>query len=171
MPIVPQAGDFGITAGGGAPMWAVRLGTMSRYGHACICSGVGDDGLRIIEPMPGGCRRRVARAGEFVWSDVDLDPAQRAAIIDYAATTVGIPYDWPAIAGFVARFWGAKVGIRGGDRPASGKHLMCSEMVVRAYRAAGVDMAPGKPAGSVSPGDLDQWLDDRRRALNRRAGK
>jgi uncharacterized protein YycO len=159
----PQRGDFGLTAGGGWPMRFVRLGTFSRYGHACIADEVHGDGtVTVIEPMPAGCRRRVARHAEFVWSDVDLSLVQRDQIVSYAETTLGLPYDWPAIFGFLLRFWRARLRGRSDDHP--DQKLMCSELVVWAYRRAGVDLAPGKAPGDVSPGDLDQWLDNRRRA-------
>lgn len=179
MPFTPAKGDFGMSAGGGLPMLLVRLGTFSRYGHCCICESAHPSGvITIVEPMPSGCRRRQARPGEFVWSDVPLDDEQRAAVVEYAARAAdqGIPYDWPAIFGFVRRWWAhrlfpwrrrpALLGVAGAPLPA---RLICSELPVLAYRAVGVDMAPGRPADAVSPGDLRQWLDDRRRAVNRRA--
>lgn len=181
MPFTPGKGDFGMSAGGGLPMLLVRLGTFSRYGHCCICESAHPSGLiTIIEPMPSGCRRRQARPGEFVWSDVALDDDQRAAVVAYAETTIGLPYDWPAIFRFVGRFWKHRfrallVRNAGKRRLAvvatepGGESLICSELPTRAYRLVGVDMAPGKPAAAVSPGDLRQWLDDRRRAVNRRA--
>jgi uncharacterized protein YycO len=163
MAFVVRPGDFGLAAGGGAIMRAVRLGTMSRFGHACIAEAVGEDGhVGVIEPMPTGCRRRTAHAGEFVWSDVELSADQRATIVHYAAETVGLPYDWVAITGFLLRFWGGKLHLPSGDHP--DQKLICSELVVWAYRQAGVDLAPGRAPGDVSPGDLDAWLDDRRRS-------
>jgi len=174
----PREGDFGLAAGSGWAMRAVRLGTFSRYGHAATCEQVRPDGqIVIIEPMPAGCRRRVARPQEFVWSDVDLVDARRAAIVAYAVGLLGAGYDWPAIAGFVGRWWARRLlpwrhaaplpPLYGNDGPPRGGRVMCSEAQVRAYREAGIDMGRGRPAGEVSPGDLRQWLDDRRRATRR----
>jgi hypothetical protein len=177
VPFTPSKGDFGLTKGGGLIMLAVRAGTWSRYGHAAICESVHPSGgITIIEPMPSGCRRRLARPGEFVWSDVALDDGQRTAVVAYADTTIELPYDWPAIWGFLWRWWAhrlrlarrRRLGVAGSAEP-GGESLICSELPTRAYRLVGVDMAPGKPANAVSPGDLRQWLDDRRRAVNRRA--
>lgn len=157
-----QPGDFGLAAGGGLSMWWVRLGTFSRYGHACIAEQVYADGrVVVIEPMPKGCRRRIAHAREFVWSDVELSDKQRSDVVAYAQTTLGLPYDWLAITAFLARFWGAKITGRSDDK--ADDRLICSELVVWAYRGAGVDLCPGKAPGACSPGDLDQFLDDRRR--------
>jgi hypothetical protein len=180
MSFVPSPGDFGVAKGGGAIMAFVRLGTFSRYGHACVAESVHQSGqITVIEPMPSGCRRRVARPGEFVWSDIPLSDEQRAEVVAYAAGCLGAGYDWPAIRGFVLRWWAHRLtpwrrprhaspagrGARATD-PEAGT-LICSELPVLAYRRVGVDMAPGKPAGAVSPGDLRQWLDDQRRAARR----
>jgi uncharacterized protein YycO len=163
VPFVPRKGDFGLAAGGGAIMRVVRLGTFSRFGHACIAEDVADPAaIVVIEPMPTGCRRRTAHPREFVWSALDLTDEQRDTIVRYATTTVGLPYDWVSIAGFLLRFWGGKLRLPSSDHP--DRKLICSELVVWAYREAGVDLAPGRPPGDVSPGDLDQFLDDQRRA-------
>lgn len=145
-------------------MRVVRMGTMSRYGHAAICEAVHVDGrVQVIEPMPSGCRRRAAHPAEFVWSDVPLTRQQRDTVVAYARSCIGLPYDWRAIAGFLARFWGVRLRLLpSADHP--DRKLMCSEMVVWAWRAAGVDLAPGRAPGDCSPGDLDAWLDERRRA-------
>jgi hypothetical protein len=122
----PRAGDFGLAKGGGALMAVVRLGTFSRYGHASICEAVDAGGRAwVIEPMPTGCRRRLANVGEFVWSDVDLTAAQAEQVVEYARSTIGLGYDWPAILGFVARFWGAKARGRSDDH--ADDKLICSE--------------------------------------------
>jgi hypothetical protein len=163
----PKAGDVGLAPGGGWPMRLVRMGTMSRYGHACVAESVGVDGaVGVIEPMPHGCRRRVARAGEFVWSDVALTDEERATVVGYAETTLGMPYDLRAIAGFLTRFWLSKLRVPTSDE-AHPRTMMCSALAVRAYRLVHIDINPGKAARATSPGDIDQWLDDRRRAVNR----
>jgi hypothetical protein len=171
--------------GGGLAMLAVRIGTFSRYSHAAICERITDGGsVIVIEAMPSGCRRRVANPGEFVWSDIPLTTEQRADIVAYAQSCLGVGYDWPAIGGFIVRWWSyrlmpwrrhkhtnrmaaRRVGADPYDEP-GGDKLMCAELVVRAYRRVLIDMAPGRPADAVNVGDLRQWLDDRRRALHRR---
>jgi hypothetical protein len=175
VPYLPQKGDFGLAKGGGMIMLAVRVGTFSRYGHCAIAETVHPSGnILVIEPMPSGCRRRTARPGEFVWSDVVLDDVQRAEVVAFAETAIGVPYDVPAIFGFIRRWWAHRLmpwrrrTVRRAVEPMPAK-LICSALPVLAYRRVGVDMAPGKPAGAVSPGDLRQWLDDQRRALRKRA--
>ncbi len=174
MPFLPQPGDFGLAKGAGPAMLAVRVGTFSRYGHAAVCEQVTTAGrVVIVEPMPGGCRRRAAEPGEFVWSDVPLDGEQRAEAVAFAVATLGTPYGWAAIAGFVRRWWAHRLlpsprrAVVVGAEQARPGRLICSELPVLAYRRVGVDMAPGRPADAVSPGDLRQWLDDQRRATRR----
>lgn len=170
MTFTPEPGDLGLTRGAGLAMWAVRVGTFSRYGHVAACESVNPGGvsINIVEPMPHGCRRRVARPGEFVWSDVPLTPGQREALVAYfgQCADLRLKYDWLAVAAFLPRFWGSHIGLAP-DTEASGRRIMCSEMGVRGYRQVGVDMCPPKPAGAVSPGNIRQWLDDQRRAARR----
>lgn len=154
----PRPGDFGLTRGVGAAMLMVRFGTFSRYGHAAVCVGHDLYGQPvIIEAMPGGARRRSVGEGEFIWSNIPLSDYQRGVITRAAESTVGIPYDWRSIAGFVARFWKVKLWA-GTSADHADDRLICSELVVWSYRQGGIDLAPGVAAGDVSPGDLANYL-------------
>lgn len=160
--VIPKPGDFGVSHGGGLPMWFVRLGTFSRYGHAAVCVDVEDrpDGapaVIIIEARPNGVARREARPGEFRWStggplDADLTDKIRSGIIRTCYDTVGRGYDWPSIVGFLARFFGAK--LKGHDPEHPDNKLFCSELVAWSYRVNGIDLFPDVAPGSVAPGDL-----------------
>jgi len=162
-PVIPQPGDFGVAHGGGWPMWFVRLGTFSRYGHAAVCVDVETDtdghpaAVIIIEAHPHGVERRPARPREFRWStggpvDALLTDKTRAGIIRTCYDTVGRGYDWPSVFGFLARFFGAK--IRGYDNDHADNKLFCSELVAWAFRVNGIDLFPNVAPGSVAPGDL-----------------
>ncbi len=148
----PQLGDFGVQSGGGWGGWLIRLGTFSRYGHACIVVSV--DPLQIVEATPGGARRRGCRPDEFVWSRCPLTVAQRGVVRDEARKCIGLPYDWRDIAKFFPRFFGAKIRGHSGDHADS--RLICSELVAWCYRVAGHDVASTRETapGDVSPGDL-----------------
>jgi hypothetical protein len=171
----PEPADFGLSPGGGWPMRMIRLATFSRYGHCAVAETVHPSGaVVVIEAMPGGVRRRTARPGEFVWSDVNLDDTQRDVVREYCRAALDVPYDWPAIFRFGRRWWAAHL-LPHRKRHARltlaavlpDGHLFCSELAVRAYAAAGVPVRPDLPPDAVSPGDLRQWLDDQRRALRR----
>lgn len=153
----PQLGDFGLTKGSGLAMFVIRHGTASRYGHAAVA--IGDafgEYVWIVEAMPEGARKRMAKVDEFVWSNLPLTADQREAVAVYALQTEGIPYDWKAIIGFVIRFWKAKWSTGSDDH--ADDRMICSELVAWAYREAGIDLAPGVAPGDVSPGDLADWL-------------
>jgi uncharacterized protein YycO len=160
----PQLGDFGLTKGKGLAMFAIRHGTASRYGHACVALySTPTNKVIIIEAMPDGARSRVVDVDEFVWSNLSLTDEQRRVIGNKAEQCIGLPYDWKAIVGFVIRVWKARWST-GSDDHADDK-LICSELVAWAYREAGFDLAPGVAPGDVSPGDLADWLF--RRSLER----
>lgn len=153
----PLLGDFGLQAGSGWEMWCVRLGTLSRYGHACVAIGTPVDGVvRIVEAMPDGVRIRATDVGEWTWGNVELTDAQRVDIALTATAEEGKPYDWGSIAGFVLRHLGMHLRGRSSDHP--DKRLICSELVAWSYREAGVDLFPGVAPGDIAPGDLGQYL-------------
>lgn len=161
----PRKGDFGLTKGKGLAMFAIRLGTFSRYGHACVAL---EDPytdqfdrkvkIKILEAMPNGARIRLALVSEFDWSNVTLTQEQRDSIATEAAAQEGLGYDWPAIVGFVSRVLLKKTVNFSHDHPDD--KMICSELVVWVYRTVGIDLAlkPGTAAGDVSPGDLGQYL-------------
>lgn len=154
----PRLGDFGLQAGAGWEMFLVRVGTLSRYGHACVAIGTPQDGaVQIVEAMPDGVRIRSSAVGEWTWGNVDLTDAQRVDIALTAAGEEGKAYDWGSIAGFVLRHFGMHLrGKRSRDHPDA--RLICSELVVWSYREAGVDLFPGAAPGDLSPGDLATYL-------------
>lgn len=165
----PRKGDFGLTTGNNWAMWVIRVGTLSRYGHACVAlSDPWLDGdvenpmgpqewIRVVEAQPGGAIIRNRRTSSFRWSNIVLTETQRELIATRALATEGIPYDWPSIIGFAARVWGHKLRLIGKKDHPDDK-MICSELVVWAYLAAGIDLGQGKPPGDVSPGDLADYL-------------
>lgn len=156
----PNRGDFGLTSGSRLAMKVIQIGTLSRYGHACVVVSDPDyyrNTIRIIEAQPGGARVRTVALDRFRWSNIVLTPEQRELIAARALLCEGLPYDWPAIFGFVARVLGHKLRLIGRKDHPDGK-MICSELVVWAYLAADIDLGQGKPPGDVSPGDLADYL-------------
>ena len=153
----PRKGDYGLTAGGGLFMVVTRLGTLSRYGHAAVAleDPVGDR-IKVIEAAPGGARIVTVGLDRFRWSNLKIDEEVRDRIAARARACEGLPYDWAAILGFVTKVWGYKLKVIGAKDQPDDK-LICSELVVWAYRPD-IDLAPGLPAGAVSPGDLGDYL-------------
>lgn len=156
---MPLRGDFGLTRGRGWKMAVVRYGTLSRFGHACLAVGDAVDGwVQIVEAMPDGVRTRAARVEEWTWSDIPLTDAQRDAGAAAGLAEVGERYDWPAIGGFVLRWFLAN--LRGGSKDHEDDNDMCSELVDWIWRDhMHLDPKPGFAPNTVSPGDLGRYRD------------
>jgi uncharacterized protein YycO len=162
--VVVQAGDGGIKPGGGFAMWLVRLGTFSRYGHACVASSDQyEDLVWIIEARPDGVRETLVPVSEYRWMNVRLDIVQRDIIVDRVRACLGRGYDWPNVLGFLGKFLGRKW--LGWNTEAPDQKVFCSELVVWAYREAGLDLFPGKGPNSIAPADLERFCDPEGRDL------
>lgn len=150
-----EAGLIGVVPSHGFVAWAIRAITRSQVAHAFIATGHGD---LIIEGDPHGARLSRARYhASVMWLPglrSRLTVEQGAAAAGWARQHIGTPYSWidDAEIGFVDLFGWAPRWMK--SRLRSDRTLMCSQLCVEAYRAAGVDLFPGKPGGAVSPGDL-----------------
>ena len=151
---LPQVGDYGVTKGVGLAMWFVRWGTFARYGHAAIVVEVDHERGRVlvVEAMPSGARLRWVDPADWAWSSIPLTKTQRSTIVNEARRLLGARYDWRSILGFLVRFWGVKVKGRSDDH--ADNRVICSELVVWCYLAAGIVLIPDVAPGDVSPGDL-----------------
>lgn len=178
----PLPGDFGLAPGGGWAMAVVRWGTgvprfkhghfirtPARYGHAAVCVGwdAGAGQPIIVEATPGGVVKRTVAYDHFDWSSqgpltpqLGIDPGGpvREAIVRAATGLVGEPYDWPNIGRFLLRW--ARPSFTGRPEPDAGDgEVICSELVVWAYRHAGVKgMLDATAPGNVAPNDLLAFL-------------
>jgi hypothetical protein len=156
---LPRPGDFGLTKGTGLAMLAIRWGTLSRYGHACMCVGEPTSSglIPIVEAMPNGVRKRhVYPHEDWDWSRSPLTEGQRTASVALAEGEVGERYDWPGIAGFITRRLGWKwFGRTEVDHPDDEE--FCSELVAWIRREVGAEMYPGVSPRTISPGDLAQY--------------
>ena len=90
------------------------------------------------------------------WSDMDLSPTVRAAIVDAALNHVGDPYSWvdDACIGLTHLFgWHVPAAVR--RRLANPKRLECAQLVDVAYLEAGVHLfSDGRIPGDCAPSDL-----------------
>ena len=146
---------YGCVRGGGLAMAVVRLGTRSRYGHAVLQV---DTGVSIIttEGRPGGVGRVEPEwLRDVLWSPWHNVPVDRQP--DFASwllTVNGARYDWRAILDQALHLAGWSHHIHSGSGPA----LICSTLIVRGGRVAGVDWTGGEPWHAVSPADLARRL-------------
>lgn len=123
------------------------------YQHAFVYLGDGT----VIEAEPGGARIRPLSeysAGEIYWcSAFSATDAQRTQIAQVARSFKGVDYsflDYAAIAAHSLHI--PAPGLR--HYIGSTKHLICSQLAVRAWDLGGVRLFPHRWAGYVDPLDL-----------------
>ena len=148
-------GDYCVVATPGVIAWLIRAVTRSTVNHAFILT----DPAEIIEADPSGAQQAILAKYDGMyqaWSDMDLSPTVRAAIIDHALDHVGDPYSWldDACIGLADLFgWHVPAWVR--RRLARTDRLMCSQLVDIAYLEAGVHLfSDGRIPGDVAPSDL-----------------
>ena len=152
---MPTLGDFCVVATPGIMARLIRLVTRSTVNHAFILVAPG----RIIEADPhGAVEANLANYDGMpqTWSDMDLSPLVRAAIIDHALDHVGDPYSWvdDLCIGLADLFgWHVPTWVR--TRLGRPDRLMCSQLVDQCYLDAGVHLfSDGRIPGDVSPASL-----------------
>ena len=168
--VSPLVGDFGLvshTPGNWLDHVAgdlIRFGTNSPYMHAFVYVGNGQivEAVRHVQVAP------VSNYTDITWSTGRLGPddtpsaLQRQAIAKAAMSFVGESYnalDIIAIALAQVRMGKLVNGDEWWVRRLSDDHMqICSQLVVNAYRMAGLDILPGMLSGLVSPGDLGKLL-------------
>jgi hypothetical protein len=142
-------------------------GDASRYGHAgIVVSEAGD----VVEAEPGGARiGNLSRyAGQpLLISDAPVvlaggdEAATRARVVAEARKLLGTPYsplDYLALA-LLHLHLPLAAWVR--KRVESSGHLICSALVDRAYRKAGLHLfTDGRLTGDVMPADLAAWAED-----------
>lgn len=154
-------GDFFVTSISGTVGRLISVGEwlngdgFGQWDHAGVYLGDGT----TVEAQPGGAaRQRLAShdPSRLLWSTgrIPLTDAQRTAIVTAATGYLGTPYsaaDYFAIAAHRLRLplpW-----LR--TYVASSKHMICSQLVDRCYRDAGVQLfADGRWDGYVTPAEL-----------------
>ena len=149
MPVA--AGQFAVTATPGFVGWLIRWATRSTVNHAVLC--VGDTG-ECVEAQPHGVRMVKADAyPHAIWSNEPLTPHQVGTIAGWGLAHVGERYGWITIAAIVLELAHIKPRwlLRELREPGS---LICSELVARAYQAAGITLVPTEWIGRVRPDEL-----------------
>jgi hypothetical protein len=168
--VLPLPGDFGLvhsTPGTWMDHIAcdlIEFGTDSPYCHAFVYIGNG----KIVEAVRHVQIAEASNYADITWSTGRLGPAitpnptERAAIVKAAMSYVGESYntlDIVAIAFAQARMGHLVDGDEWWVKRLSDDHMqICSQLVVNSYRMAGLELAPGKLSGLVSPGDLGVGL-------------
>ena len=134
--------------------WFVRGITRSRYSHAGLvypyegrvyCMEAVASGVRLI--LMSELVRRY-RGGIDYYELINANDAERHAAMSFCFRQLGKLYD---TAGLFRFLWGITTGRM--ERLRNKDQWMCSELVVRAYREAGVNLVE-LAAAYTSPGDL-----------------
>jgi cell wall-associated NlpC family hydrolase len=159
----PKLGDFGLTkikglAGAFITFGQWFVGDFAPVQHALVYVG---DGM-VVQAMPSGAELiRLEDASPVVkWSTglVPLTEEEQEEVMWQALDLVGTPYsflDYLSIA--LKRLGVPSRLIR--DRVRDSGHLICSQLVVEAYRRAGVELfGPDTFPGDYTPGDLWKLL-------------
>ncbi|MGN6609991.1 MAG: hypothetical protein ACTHMS_23645 [Jatrophihabitans sp.] len=160
-------GDIGVTPSSGWVAACIRWITRAPVAHAFL--SVDDRSDWMIEGRPEGAgygHSKTYRQVEWLTAlSAGLTGAQRDEIVAWATAHRGAPYSWldDAAIGCGDLFHGWVPGWLK-KRARSDATLMCSQLVVEAYRAAGVDLFPHIAGGVVSPGDLWRLNRDRTQA-------
>ncbi len=148
-----RTGQFGVVRTNSLVAWIIRLGTRSQVNHAYVFV----DEEHVVEAQPQGAV--IAKASKYDGalapvSRFPLTDEEKQRIADEALALVGTPYNFLDIAALAL----LSLGIRWKwlcQRAQSSKRLICSQLVDRAYRNAGLHLyQDGRPDGEVTPGDL-----------------
>ena len=126
--------------------------TNARVCHAGMYFGSGRH--EVIEADPEGVARntldaRLKSKSEMIWAYAykPMTVIQLQIIKAYCNGRIGVKYDYVTLLDFVL----------GGDH-SSESRVICSELVVLAFKEISVQICPNKYPGKVSPGDLQNWF-------------
>lgn len=160
----PQPGDFGLVDISGSVGLLVQVGQwlvgdgFTSPTHAFVFMGNG----WVLEAQPGGARyTKLTKYAdrEITWSKWPLSGDQRKKVRAFARQRRGTPYSFVDYLSLAL----ARVGLRPvwlQQYIATNKHMICSQLVDAAYRAADVHLfTDGRLSGDVTPGDLYRVLD------------
>ena len=147
----PIPGQYGVVATPGFFGFLIRLGTFSRWNHAFIYIGKG----QIVEANPKGVQvMPVSEYPNIAWNQHEpLTATQRLAIVDTATSFIGKPYDFTDIFILTFRCLGLKLPRFFFGNVSKHKGLICSELVAKAYKSAGIELV-AKADNLVTPSDL-----------------
>jgi hypothetical protein len=177
-----QPGDFGVVKMGGEGGKLIHIGELlydfklsdikqsfqkdadghDDYEHAFVYVGAG----QIVEAEPGGAKHVMNHYQNVLWSSglLDLSHQERDIIvrsaISYTVPLPGVPYsaaDYFALAAYHLKLGILVPGLR--DYVATSKHMICSQLVDKAYQAAAVKLFDdNRWNGYVTPGALAELI-------------
>lgn len=157
----PTCADFGVRATHGFFGPRIRSRIQSDVDHAVIYLGNG----QILEATPSSGRvntrdLRPGESGKFTWATLDLTPEQRRNICAGAHDAAQRRRRYSTALALAA--WADQTGHTRARqmliRAAVPSGATCGTIIAELYRAAGVDLLPGRPSLLVTAGDLHRVI-------------
>ena len=154
----PKPGDYGVLATNGNFARLIQVGTLSPWNHAIIYIGVLGmvDGW-IAEATPRGViLSHISKydGGRIAWNQhEEITDIQRSQVLNYGLLKIGDPYDFIDIGILAFRILGLRLPHLFTGYVAKSKGLICSELVAKAYKMAGITLVE-KDDNLVTPRDL-----------------
>lgn len=167
-----RPGSFGLVTVEGWSGRLIRLGQTIlgrvpsgpvHYAHAFLVLDAGE----VVEAMPSGAETDdlafytdpllIGPNAHVLIVDFEMTDTERERVIGAGRALEGTPYS------FLDYFYLAalRLGLPSAwlrERVATSRHMICSQLVDEAYRAAGVHLFDdGRWPGNVTPGDLANW--------------
>lgn len=162
-----------------------RVGRLAAAGQALVRgastwthSGIVLDKGQVLEGLPGGARisplSKITDAGPvllcdrpvrdyvithaFVEMPTMVDWWIRQRVVEMARRLEGTPYSWLDYAAIAMAEWHLPGWQAARRRVESSEHLICSALVDRAYKWAGIELFDdGRLCGDVTPWDLAEY--------------
>lgn len=150
-----KKGDVVLCKAKGLLGYAIKLYTKTDYSHALFA--ISDN--QLIEAW--GTRVRIVPKSDIEKRDYDvyrykwgLSNDQLLTMTDYAASQVGVSYDWSQLFGYL------RYGLKKDNGWNTPNEMICSELVDNIFLAADIDLMPNKKMGDMTPDDLAKcdWL-------------
>lgn len=127
--------------------WLIRLVTRSEWSHVALY--IGDGMIAEIDAFQGAHVSPLAYDRYQVLRHPAMTEEQAAVAVAWCRGQVGAMYDWGVIVEIGLRIvYGLHACID------SGRRYICTELVLEAYRAADIDLAPGCDA--LTPGEFSE---------------
>lgn len=148
---MPRPGDVLLFTNASGLSKVIPWLTGSRYYHCGLYEGKGC----VLEARPQGVvRRKISDHPDVVVRVIPMPTEQGEAAVGYARSCLGKNYDVLDILFIMMKHQFPRITLKYSNHDS----LVCSELVVLAWRKAGVDLFPEKKADEVIPGHFQALL-------------
>jgi uncharacterized protein YycO len=125
--------------------------TDSRYYHCALYEGDG----RVVEARPSGVvRRDLTQCSDMAFRIIPMPEEHGQVALDYARCCLGRNYDVIDVFFIILRHYFPQVPITYSNH----NSFVCSELVVNAWRRAGLDLFPRRKSSLIIPADFERFL-------------